>query len=45
MGKEGKLDSKKVVGMARAWGAYIRMLAVAVIAKQTRIIGLLNGHD
>jgi len=32
----------RMVGLARAWGAYIRMLAAAIAIRQARIAARLN---
>ncbi len=34
---------KNLLGLARAWGAYIRTLASAIILKQAKIESRLNG--
>jgi hypothetical protein len=36
------MNGRKFVGVARAWGAYIRMLALSIIARQVRIAGLVK---
>ena len=32
-----KTNSKKALGLARAWGAYIKTVAAAIVIKQARI--------
>lgn len=39
---KGKNDTKKVIGLARAWGAYIRMLVQSIVERQIRISGMVK---
>ena len=32
------IQSKKIIGLARAWGIYIRSIALAIVARQARIM-------
>jgi hypothetical protein len=32
------MKSKKIIGLARAWGIYIRSIALAIVARQARIL-------
>ena len=32
------MKSKKIIGLARAWGIYIRSIALAIVARQARIM-------
>ncbi len=43
--KNDSVQSRRLIGLARAWSAYIRMLAAAIITRQTRILSRMNGAE
>jgi len=44
-GNENTIDTRKAVGLARAWVAYIRMIAAAIITKQAKINERVENGD
>lgn len=36
------IDPKRILGLTRAWSAYIRMLVHAIIQRQSKISGLVE---
>ena len=42
MGVDSRMTPSRVIGLARAWGAYIRMLAAAIITRQAKIASRMN---
>lgn len=40
--KNHKMNPKRLLGLTRAWSAYIRMLVHAIIQRQSKISGLVE---
>ena len=42
-GNETTISSTRIVGLARAWGAYVRSLAAGIVVRQAKIESRING--